>query len=98
MITVITLFLILIFLGLLVLLVGLYLAWQKVSIFLTYNTKYDTVEYQQAITTPKIAKPYVPVSKTEQQGRHVQAVPDLIDITEVPFEDGYKAIVEAGEI
>lgn len=97
MMAVIALFLILIFLTQVVLMVGLYFAWQRVSVFLTWNTKYDTVDYQNAITTPKITHPYMPPSKTEQKGRHVQQVPDLIDITEVPFEEGFAAIVEAGE-
>lgn len=95
--TAIIVLLTLIFVFLLVLSAAGFLAWQKLSIFLTYNTMYDSAEYQKAVTTPKITHPYIPPSKTEQKGRHVTNVPDLVDITEVPFEDGYAAIVAAGE-
>lgn len=97
MINVIAIFLMLIFLLLVTIMVGAFLAWQKVSIFLTWNTRYESQAYEQAITTPKkIPKPVTAI-KTENKGRVVKEVDDLVDITDLPFEVAFKAIEEASD-
>jgi hypothetical protein len=93
----ITLFLVLIFLLLVGMYVSAYIAWQKVSLFLTWNTRYESVEYEQAITTPKIKRPAKEANKTEQRGRSITPVEDLVDLSDLDFERGAKAIEEIGQ-
>lgn len=97
--TLVVLFLVLIFLELLAIIVGALLAWQKVSIFLTYNTRYDSAQYELDITHPKPKKPFLPAAKTEEtnRGRSVKQVDELLDLDEVPFEDAVTAIESIGE-
>lgn len=95
--TIITLFLILIFIQLLVIMVGAFLAWQKIAIFLTWNTQYNSAEYQTAITTPKIKRVPVPPSQTEQRGRAIKPVDDLVDLADMDFETAVSAIEQAAQ-
>lgn len=95
---IVDIFLILIFLQLTAIMVGAFIAWQKVSIFLTWNTRYTSNEYEKAITTPKITKPYLPAQKTEKRGRAITQVDELVDINDMDFEEAYKAVAEAGEM
>jgi hypothetical protein len=97
--TVITIFLILIFLELVGLMVGGFLAWQKISIYLTWNISYEGREYEAAITAPKLRKPPAKASKTEQKGRTIQPVDDLVDLADLNFDnkDAISAIEEMGK-
>jgi hypothetical protein len=92
-----TILLFFIFLLLVGICVGAYLAWQKVSVFLTWNTRYEGVEYEQAITTPKIKRPSAKPSKTEQRGRSITPVEDLVDLADLDFDTASKAIESLGE-
>lgn len=74
-----------------------YIAWRKISVYLTWNTRYQTNEYEQAVSRKKTVKPVLEPKKTEVQGRMIQEVPDLVDITELDFETGYKAVEQLGE-
>jgi len=96
MINVIALFLIIIFLLLVVMIVGAYFAWQKISIFLTWNTRYDGADYERAVTSAKPGKPFANPIKTEQQGRSIKPVDDLVDLADLDFETGAAAVEEAG--
>jgi hypothetical protein len=97
MITVIAFFLALIFLLLVGFAVAAYFAWQKISIFLTWNTRYTSEEYQTAITTPKMTKPSMKASKTTRNGRELKQQEELVDLADLEFETGYKAIEELGK-
>lgn len=94
---IVDLFVVLIFLLLVGFGVAGYLAWKKIEVFLTWNTRFDSKEYEQAITTPKITKPYLPAQKTERRGRQIKQVDELVDIADVEFETAYKAVAEVGE-
>lgn len=72
-------------------------AWQKISIFLTWNTRYTGADYEKAVTTAKITAPPVPPSKTEKKGRSITPVEDLVDISDLPFDTAYEAIVGEDE-
>ncbi len=74
-----------------------FLAWQKISVFLTWNTRYTSHEYEQAIKQPKNIKPTLDAIKTEKKGREVTPVPDLVDIADLDFETAFKAVAEVGE-
>lgn len=67
-------------------------AWQKVSVFLTWNTRYNAVEYEQAVTAPKAKRSKDKPIRTEQRGRTLRPVDDLVDLTDLPFNDAYAAI------
>lgn len=74
-----------------------FLAWQKISIFLTWNTSYQTADYERAVATPKRRETSRPASLNESKGRSIKAVDDLVDITDLDFETGYKALEELGK-
>lgn len=94
---VIEVFIILIFVTLLIFGFLGFLAWQKIALFLTWNTRYDSAEYEQSMITPKIRKPIIKASKTEQRGRSITPVEDLVELTELDFETAASAIEKAGE-
>lgn len=71
--------------------------WQKVSIFLTWNTRYTGADYEQAVTTPKIKRSAEPPTRTKQQGRAIKPIDDLVDLSDLPFEDAYEAVAKEGE-
>lgn len=69
--------------------------WKKVNLYLMWNTRNESLEYEKAITTPKFRKPPAPASKTEQRGRSLKQSEDLVDLGDINFEDAVKAIEEA---
>lgn len=94
---IIALFLVLTFMLLLAYGVLAFLAWQKISVFLTWNTRYTSNEYETAVTSTKPKLPFHPPAKTEQKGRAIKPVDDLVDLDEIPFEDAVTAIESMGE-
>lgn len=90
---VLTLFIILIFLQLTAFGVLGFLAWQKISVFLTWNTRYQTAAYERAVTTPKAHKSPLPAQKLTKNGRALTKADDLIDLADLAdWEQGYKAL------
>lgn len=94
---VIGIFLVLIFLELGVFGVLALLAWQKVEVFLTWNTRYTANEYEKTVTRPKHLKPSLPPVKTTQRGRAIVLTDEFVDINDMDFEKAYKAVAEVGE-
>lgn len=94
---VLTLFVILIFLLLVGFGVAGYLAWQKMSLYLTWNTRNESLEYEREITTPKLRKVARPASKTEQRGRAIKQVDDLVDLKDLDFDTAVEAIESMGK-
>jgi hypothetical protein len=97
MIIVLTIFMILTFFLLLAMGVGAFLAWQKISVFLTWNTRYQEADYEQTITRPKNLHPTLPAKKTVKRGREITPVADLVDLGDMPFEDAFSAVSAIGE-
>lgn len=90
--TVADIFLILIFTTMLVFGFLAFLVWQKISVFLTYNTLYQGADYQQEVTRTKLPKVHLPPKKTETKGRAVKDVPDMVDLADVDPELGMEAV------
>lgn len=83
---------------LVIILIGGFLLWGKVNLYLTWNTRYDSAEYEQAITTPKRRETPVKASKTEQRGRSIKPVDDdLVDLADLDFDTAITAIEQAGK-
>lgn len=74
-----------------------YMMWQKVKTYLTWNTRYQTTEYEQAITTKKRHLPSLKAKKTEVRGREIKEMPELVDLADLDFETGYAALEELGK-
>lgn len=89
---VLTLFVALIFLQLTALGAGAFLAWRKVSTFLTWNTRYQSAEYERAVTGMKARKPALPAQKLAQRGRSLTPADELVDLADMDWEQGYKAL------
>jgi hypothetical protein len=103
MMTVIAIFTVLIFLLLVTGAVAGVLAWQKISLFLTYNTRYQASEYEQAVmATGKTARPKLPslpAKKTlDERGRMPKNVDEMVDLQDLGVERGYDEIAKLGEI
>jgi hypothetical protein len=99
MMTVLTIFVIFIWLTLLAGLFLAFLAWQKVAVFLKWNTRYQTAEYETAVTQVRpTTKPPLPAMKLKSAGRGVAQKDEFMELTEMPFEDAYKAVAEFGEV
>lgn len=97
MMTAIFLLLLLIFLLLVAAFVFAYLGWMQVSTYLTWNTRYESSQYEQAITTTKSKHPESKPSVTEQRGRSVKAVDDLVDLGDLDFETAISAVEALGQ-
>lgn len=92
MITVIALFVILVFLLLVGMTVAMYLMWQKISTYISWNTNYQTAEYQRSVTTSKKPTLFSKPQKVEQKGRDLKNTDDLVDLADLDWEKGYKAL------
>lgn len=90
-------FLILIFVELLILGFLGFLAWQKISLFLTWNTRHDSLEYERAITQPKFKHLPKEPSKTMQSGRSITPIDDLVELSDLDFETVVTAIEQVGQ-
>lgn len=74
-----------------------FLAWQKISLFLTWNTRNDSLEYERTIIRPKIKLPTKEASKSKQHGRSITPVDDLVELSDLDFDTAVKAIEEVGQ-
>lgn len=77
--------------------VFLFVAWRRISTFLTWNTRYMGVDYEQAVTKPKVNRPATKPSTTIQQGRAIKPVEDLVDLSDLDFETAATAVEAIGE-
>lgn len=77
--------------------VALAMLWRKIDVYLTWNTRYDSVDYEKEITTPKVKKHAVAASKTEQRGRTIKPVDELVDLSDLDFDTAVQAIESVGE-
>ena len=73
-----------------------YTAWQKVETFLTWNTRYEQAEYETSIQKPKIKRPHLKASKVENKGRIIKDSDELVDITDLPIEQAMSIVEELG--
>jgi len=96
MITLIAILLILITVLLILSMLSLYFMWRKLSVYLTYNTRYQAVEYEKAVNTTKFPRPKMPAIKTEVRGRAIKPSDDLVDLEDMDFEDAAKIVEELG--
>lgn len=77
--------------------VALGMLWRKIDVYLTWNTRYNSVDYEQTITAPKSKKAPAKASKTEQRGRTIKPVDDLVELSDLDFETAVQAIESVGE-
>lgn len=82
----------LIFACLAAIVVGGALMWRKVNLYLTWNTRNDSLEYEKAIATPKFTKPAGKPSKVTQRGRALKQADELVDLEDMLLEDAVTAI------
>lgn len=100
---IVEIFLPLIFLLMVAMCVGAYLAWQKISIYLTWNTRYTNNEYEKAVMDAgksnhhKDLGPPLPARKVESKGRSVVDAEEMIDFADMDMEEGYKVLENLGE-
>lgn len=79
------------------LVVGGALMWKKVNLYLIWNTRNDSLEYEQAITERKFIKPPGKPVKTENRGREIKQTDDLIDLEDMEFDTMVEAIESVGK-
>lgn len=73
------------------------LMWLKLKVYLVWNTRYEGAAYEEAITTPKVRKPSLPAKQVNVAGRAIKPVEDLVDLADLDFETGYKAVEALGD-
>lgn len=78
----------------LVVFVGLVLLAVNKLFQLSYNEVIK--EHSFDVQKQKIKKPILPLKKQESRGRSVVNSEDLVDIADLPWEDGYKALEDLG--
>ena len=66
--------------------------YTKLTALLVINGAYQAEEYRQAVAVPKHAKPKLPVVKQDRRGREIEKQDDLVDMADIPWEEGYKAV------
>jgi hypothetical protein len=69
----------------------------KITAYLTWNTRYNSAAYEREIATQKSKKPSLKANKEEVKGRNVKTSDDLVDLSDLDWETGYKAITEGWE-
>lgn len=77
--------------------VALGLLWRKIDVYLTWNTRYDTVDYEKTITKPKIIRKSEKASQTEQKGKVIKPISELIDLEDMEINEAMKVVEEAGQ-
>lgn len=84
----------LIFAVLIVIAVFIILSHQQLMKFNLLNGAYQADEYRKASQVYKSKKETLPAKQQVQKGRSVVAADELVDIADLPWEDGLKAIEE----
>lgn len=77
--------------------VALGVLWRKIDVYLTWNTRYDSIDYEKAVTTPKVKRTPQVASKTEQKGRSIKPISDLVDLSDLDFDIAVQAIESIGK-
>jgi hypothetical protein len=72
------------------------LQWHKIDAYLTWNTRYESLDYEREITTPKLKKPKAEPSITTKNGKTIVPTDDLVDLSDLDFETAVKAVEELG--
>jgi hypothetical protein len=68
------------------------LMYNKLMRLLVINGAYQSEEYRKAVAIPKNKKPNLPFKRETVRGRNIEKSNDLVDIADLPWEDGYKAL------
>lgn len=71
--------------------------YTKLSQMMLFNGAYQAEEYRKAVAQQKVKKPSLPVVKEEVRGRSIVKQEELVDIADLNWEDGYKAVEELGK-
>lgn len=72
------------------------LTYQQLAKFNLLNGAYQADEYRKAVAVSKVKRPSLPAVKQENRGRNVVATDELIDIADLPWEEGMKIVEELG--
>lgn len=72
------------------------LLYNRVIQLVSLNGAYQADEYRKAVTVQKHKKPTLPAVKITSRGRSVTQTDELVDVADMPWEDGYKALEEIG--
>lgn len=73
------------------------LFFNRITTLVSITGAYQADEYRKAVSVQKVKKPILPVKKEKTRGRSVVDSEELIDIADLPWEDGIKAIEDMGQ-
>lgn len=65
--------------------------------YLTWNTRYNSVDYENAVKSVKNRKPTGEPSVTKQRGKSIKQTEQLVRFEDMDFETGYEAIKEIAD-
>lgn len=86
----------LILVGVIIITVFAFLSYRQLTRMNLLNGTYQADEYRKAVEIQKHKKPTQPVAKQETRGRSVVKTEELVDIADIPWEEGIKVIEELG--
>ena len=71
--------------------------WSRISTYLNWTEYHETEDYINEITKPTNNKPSLKSTKQEKRGRDINKTDDLVDIADIDWEEGYKALEDIGK-
>lgn len=72
------------------------LVYIHLSNLVIMTSAYQSQRYTQSVSTVKDKKPFLPPVKESKKGRTIRPDDDLVDIADLPWEEGYKVMEEVG--
>ncbi len=73
-----------------------FLTYNRLSQLIIMNGAYKADDLAKRVETPKHKLPSLKPQKQELRGRNVVASDDFVDISDLPWEEGIKAIEDMG--
>lgn len=70
--------------------------YNQITRLLTMTGEYQAEEYRKAVAIQKAKKPSLPPVKEQTRGHNIAKSDDLVDIADLDWEEGYKAVEEVG--
>lgn len=72
------------------------LLYVRMTKLIMINGAYQSEAYREAVAVQKTKKPSLDPVKEVMKGRRITKAEELVDIADLPWEEGYKALEDIG--
>lgn len=86
----------LMFAALIIVAVFMILLYTRMTNLIMINGAYQSEQYRSAVAVQKSAKPTLSAVKQTTRGRRIEKNEELVDMADLPWEEGYKLLEEMG--